>query len=748
MEGGRQGKVIPQYNNPSHDPNLVPNEQKDIATKRNQEFISKQKPMQPLAEFKVFPPSKPQTAQTQRPMEYPVMMADPYRYPPYPTYLHQMGAMPPQIPVIKQYIINSNDPTVNHTSLNMIYEDMFPTKNFSTSLTTIGERVTLYNFIRAMIFKNQDGGSNITFSKGKNSLLNFIKFTQLNPYSVGSSLNDNPYKSLPDDMLIYRSCYPIKAEAGNSVCAKDAVGMNIKIYKLTIGALMVNKQNNIKYHEYDIWREVAFNEYIREQIIKTKICPNFVVMYGYYICEKSMINFDQVDQIRGKAQSNEPFYIGAPSILSQKHPIANIPIIPRAPMSHQIMRQLTQQANVLPGQIMNQLPQQKPPQIPKNLTQPPIATIPKQPFLNVPHQPITNVPNKPSLRQLLGSRTMGDQVLELNMNAYNGAVLASMSESPTYSLFGWATKTYQDDGNIRRMVNVGFYSDDIWQSILFQIIAALYTLQLHGIVINGFSLANNVFIKDLNTPGTVTTFWKYKIDGIDYYIPNYGFVVLIDPYFQEIQPSMMTIIKTISEPSRKINSIIFKDSNHSLDKDDKKLKQLAFEVFVNNINGNIFDKTFVDNGGCKPSANIIKLLENIYNEASQKTNNSQKTNDNIGYYLSKYFRKYLNNRIGTVLSKQEGLGINQQGKNFSKGDIVVYDEQPGLFKFVMYIKTSQNNGIVILTKDAKSDDIVEKTVASGTVCEYSKLYTLAQKYKPNEANLDEGGLLETYVISE
>lgn len=643
MKGGGEPKVIPPFVQ-GQDPN-VPAEQKSLAFKRKEESLSHQKPVAPMVDLKVYPPQQKFQSQS-KPQDYPLMMADPYRYPPYPTYLHQLGTFP-QIPIVKQYVIQGTGPTGNHIAMNMMYEDVLPTKNFPKSTSTIAERMTIYNFLRSAIFKNQDGGG-ITFDGGQDSLMGKIKFTEMNPYNYsGTSLTSNPYKSLPNDMIIYRSCYPIQYNATNLTCAKEALSINIKIYKLTIGALMVNRQNKIDYFNYDVWREVAFNEYVREHILAPKICPNLGLLYGYYICEKSKINFEQINKIKGKPTIEEKLYI-------------------------------------------------------KN--------------------------------------SAGE--VELNQKGYRGDVLVSLSEAPTYSIFGWASKVYQIDGTIRRMVNIGFHPDEIWRSIIFQIIAGLYTLQLHRIVINGFSFPNNVFIKDLTTHGTVTNHWKYKVDGMDYYIPNYGFMALIDAYFQDIPQSTSTVIIQ-DKPTKKINSKIFVDSVDPLDKDENKLYDMAFEVFVNCINPNVFDRVFIENGGHQPSANIIKLLGDIYNKSSQRQNK------NIGDYISEYLRCYLNNRIGTFLTNYELAGLTN-GKTFAKGDLIVYEERAKVYKFVMYMgqpkdKIGEAN---VLTKDDPTKlDIVERSIPIGNLSEYSKSFGPKQNYKQNESNLDEGSLLETYVIN-
>ena len=59
------------------------------------------------------------------------------------------------------------------------------------------------------IFNNNCGGCHTTNSSGGLNLLSYVKFMELNPYH-SDKLTNNPYKSLPDRMLIYRSCYPIR----------------------------------------------------------------------------------------------------------------------------------------------------------------------------------------------------------------------------------------------------------------------------------------------------------------------------------------------------------------------------------------------------------------------------------------------------------------------------------------------------------------------------------------------------------
>ena len=102
-----------------------------------------------------------------------------------------------------------------------------------------------------------------------------------------------------------------------------------------------------------------------------------------------------------------------------------------------------------------------------------------------------------------------------NLNSYTGSVLTVMTESPTYNMYNWASKLYQIEGNIKRMVNTGFHTDVVWISLIFQLMVALYVMQINNLYINDFSIRNNVFIKDLPTEVNITNYWKYIINNLD-----------------------------------------------------------------------------------------------------------------------------------------------------------------------------------------------------------------------------------------
>jgi hypothetical protein len=657
-----------------------------------------------------------------------------------PQFGYQYG-MPPymypapsqaQFPIIKNYSINVGGANGDHTKLSMIYEDVLPTKNIGKTITTIDERLSIHNFIRSVMFSKSDGQDINLNGEDSNSILSHLKFMDLNPYNT-YKFSNNPYKGLPNGMLLYRSCYPIRHDAveGSVTCAKNSIGMNIRIYKLLTEEYMAGKilnnngpvANTVKNRmDYNVWREVAYYEYVREYIIKKKECPNFATMHGFYISEKSMIDFDKVNTIRGQELTDVPKYIKDTTTQSN---------IPRG-------SNVQQQKDIKLG-VPRRVPEMRqtgggenPIEIVRNRPAPPTTTV-KSFLFNIPCPDDNKNENKP---QIQGYASNGVSYT-INPESYTGKALVILSESPFYNIFAWASKTYQVEGNIKRMINTGVHSESVWHSILFQLIASLYCMQIHGIVFNNFSIEDNVYIKDLSVHGNVTTYWKYKIDGIDYYIPNYGYLLMIDSSYKDLPLSQTSILP--NKASSEKFKVVGKPFNDQMNETD--IKKATFNNFKKVMNSNVYNQTFINEGGCEPPTEIKRLLDNITDNISRDTEN------NIGSYIYKFMGRFINNRVGTYLKELEVPNIRRDDiKDYKKGQILVWEEASNTYRFVMYIKEKSSGVSLILTRDNSSKEIIENEVSLSSLYCYSKVEPIAQNFKPNESNMNEDDLLETYII--
>jgi hypothetical protein len=766
MTGGQ--RVVPLYKEPKNSP-FIPNIQKQIYGERLVESGHypaqpgqqpaqdstgyQQRPgLNPLVNLQVYQPTKPKEGPKMQPnLFYPTAVPTPY-YPPQfsyqlPSYMTGSCQQQTQVPIFRTYNINIDGITGDPGKVNLIYEDMLPTKQFVGITTTIGERMNIYNFVRAMMFPQGDGKNIGLDGKSEDTILSHLKFMDLNPYNT-YKFSNNPYKGLPIGFLIYRSCYPIRHDAAEStiVCAKNSVGTNIRVYKLTEGSYRVEK----KIADFDEWREVSYYEYVREHIIRKKECPNFTILYGYYISENSKIDFDKIATLRGIQVRSEPKFIPSqnpPLFKHAKQPVIHPSIALDGPC--QGCPQATSQFIAQVGGIRllnrNNSNDDIDADSDYDVGQDSDGDKNNDGIILGPSDPIGDGP-----KQKGGSAAAAEQQLPmatnttttnvvLNPDAYLGKALVLMTEAPNYNLFGWASKTYQMDGNIRRQINTGFHLDKVWYSVLFQIMTALYAAQIHKIYFHDFTVEDNIYIKDVSTFGAVTKYWKYIIDGFHYYIPNYGYIAMIDSNFKDLpsQLTMNTICPAV-KTEYKIYSK-FLDPNIS----ELQFKEQTFEAFKRSFDSNVFDQSFVNFGGCKPPPEVIFLLNQI------KTQASNDTDKDIGKYLHTYMRRFMNNRTGTYLKETEVGNIRRdEQKDFKKGQLVVYEDGTSSYKFVIFVGLSNTGVANILTKNEPSnEDVIEMTVPVTSLYGYTKMEPVIQSFKPNESSLTEDDLLETYVMN-
>jgi hypothetical protein len=333
-----------------------------------------------------------------------------------------------------------------------------------------------------------------------------------------------------------------------------------------------------------------------------------------------------------------------------------------------------------------------------------------------------------------------NQQREINPNAFSGRGLLALTESPLYNIYSWSSKTYETEGNIRKMINPGYHSAEVWYSVLFQLIAALYVLQINKIAFRDFSLKDNVYIKDISVHEHMTTYWKYTIDGIDYYIPNHGYLTMIDSNYKTIKGSDATLGVDATKKRFKIYSNIYVQSGGTKYKDDQ-LNDYCFSAFIRSFDPNELSKAFTNIGGSKPPEEVMDLLGKIYTEASTGSNK------NIGYYICKYMKRFIHNRVGTITKELETKNVRKDDNTpFHKGDLIVHEFQYDTYKFVIYIG-AQNNIATVLTKDGPNQEVTEKKVPIDQLFNYSKYEPVQQVYKLGEANLSEEDLLENYIIN-
>ena len=573
----------------------------------------------------------------------------------------------------KVYKINLPGPTGKHIEMKKIYEDVLPGKDHRFTFTTLSERLKMYDFIRQTLISMYDGEEISLNSNNQNNLLSYIKFMELNPTHY-STLSDNPYYGLPYGLLIYRSCYPIRLDklSKSTICAKDSIGLNIRLYSLSIAEYFPYLMRNPIYKKYDVWRELIYYEFIRENVIKKKKCPNFALMNSFFLSKNSCIDFYSLKK----------------SMLTQKDLNTK---------EYRMFKQFNDLKTINKGVII-------PPQV----------------------RSMQNNFGLLNTKNYLPDEK--DPYLQTNC----GTALIIVTEAPHSNLYKWASNIYEQEGIVEKMTSHGYHDETVWQSILFQISAALYILQQQGIYIRNMTIEDNVYIKDLHSDGNIMGYWVYVIDGISYYVPNYGYLAVIDSNFKDIIPETRAL--RTSERDYKIHSSqdIFDEKSN-----ETEIKKKVYENFHNIINMNAFTKADTKNNVMKPPTNIINLITKI---------SSDNSTIDINKIISNHFMNMMNNRIGTYLKKEtEVPNIRSTTGKFVTGELVIETIDDETYKWCMIVSQKANiDGTVeIVQRDTPtSTSFYTKTVQKSSLKQYSQSEKISQ-----DGIFNEDKLLETYILS-
>lgn len=294
--------------------------------------------------------------------------------------------------------------------------------------------------------------------------------------------------------------------------------------------------------------------------------------------------------------------------------------------------------------------------------------------------------------------------IDIRLQNYSSKTLVILTEAPTYSIYRWASHEFNIKGPVEEQIYNGNHSSDIWLNVLFQFMAAMHIIQKDKIYFRNMSFADNVYIK-MTGSENATNYWEYVIDGITYYIPNLGCVVMIDSNYKDI------IAGSQVTPSRKRRFKMY--SNKIFGKRYKGIDKAIYKNFKDMINpSNSFGQKYTSNGVIGPPENVIELMNRIHNDSET----------DIGKLIETHFRFYMNNRIGTALrGEPEYLNV-RDSTIFKKGQMVIETVNDKLSKWGILLTDVRDDGTVILgTKQNENDsDIVTKVHPANTLKSYSE----------------------------
>lgn len=700
--------------------------------KIKQAIIEDHKPKTPVMDFKLYAPvqeQKPQKQNRLNPTLWKVAdttnplfahdVADRIQYPMY---------KPADVPIVNNYNVNVGGPEFNHVKISRIFEDILPSNNLKETYKNLSERKTMLEFLRSVFIQDQDGGHiNMDGNKSGETCLNsYLKFLNLNP-AFTNAYAINPYVNLPKNLLIYQSCYPIRYDSKTNriSCAKNSIPLNVRIYRLKEDEYNVKKNKDTPINKFDIWRELMFYEYVREKIIKTRQSPNFVMIYMYFIDEQSVVNFSSYEKARQVNKEQRLFQPKKNSSVSQSGGSKN--------------------SNNYDHDNENNQNGGNPIFIPKDSMNLPQQALPK---MNYPvFNPLFN-PNDPRPPHIAMNdpKGFGSSLIapkpkyNVSPNVFNKALI-TLTESPTMNIFDWASKIYNKEGNIQKMINTGYHSTEVWMSVLFQLMIILYTLQIHGIVFKNFKIQENIHIKELHYHNNVNSYWKYIVDGIEYFVPNQGYLVLFDSNYKEINSTTESLKQQTNK--HRIYSNIFRMNNSDEKYNKEQLNDLAFETFKMVISPNTFSGSFVNMGGVRPPEDILNLLNSINLDAQTIQNKD------IGFYIRKHMTPFMNNRVGTyILNSEEPLIRHSDVSPFRSGELIAYETDSDAYKFAIFISEHGENLSSILTKETEESDIIEKQVPNSQLNHISKSSTISQNFSAGQGTINPSNLIETYYLNK
>ena len=232
-----------------------------------------------------------------------------------------------------------------------------------------------------------------------------------------------------------------------------------------------------------------------------------------------------------------------------------------------------------------------------------------------------------------------------------------LTESPNLNILQWMENTRTYGVNKRSQSQYGHHTDTEWKSFYIQLFAAIYTLQQKEICIKNFDY-DNIMIKILNDKNG---YWIYNIGGIEYYVPNCGFIVVIDCGFK--------------------SSIDNNPDNHiSFEADD-------FESMWNHvITDNPFGQGIYNANIARPTVAIIDFIKNIHKD--NKSNLKKIDNYSIFY---KNFYSFMHSKCGHFVENNEISGcdidVNQYSNfyDYNVGELVVYINERSEYIWAIFI---------------------------------------------------------------
>lgn len=709
MIGGYDKSTVNPYKDEKNTP-FRTNDERETFKKKNMENPPREPPV--LIEQKIYDTSKAKQPPPPPPPSFIPVYNDVgsivSQIPQYSdlTTQNPLYAQPSQ----KFYNINLSNPLSNFTTINKVFEDILPGDPRTLSFNSIHERIEFGIYMRNLIINNNDG-EDLTINGGKKSLLSYVKLLDINPYC----LNKNPFDDLAKNFLLFRSAYPIRYDTQTKKIeiSKHAIGLHIRLYNMTIGEFRAENINkNISKDNFDLWREVKYYSTIKNNISSKYISPNFINFILYKIDSKSEIdwyklslqkknneNLKKINRLHNEKDIKKLFNN---NLIPANNKIILIWICDINNLKNNFWLDIQRQFKDNKDFNLN-IVEKNDKQFTKLFKQYNITSFPT---LLIKYN--DDIPIKYNQKYDIVTFTkcintiQSEQKLDITISSGNTLLL--LTESPNTNIIKWASPIYESYGSQRIMISTGYHSTKVWYTILFQILYILTVLEESDIYFKELSLENNFYVKDLYYNQTTQNYWIYVIDDFEYYIPNYGYLVVFDSKNSDIDPNVSKEIE-YKICSRKL----FNNNNGTFKFDDNTFINKAKQI----LNGNNFKRlrSLGTNEIDQDTINILNNIEYALDNLIKQNNTPLPTPFKIkDIFIDIFDNYYLNNRIGTQLLVSEKELINSFYRpKLKAGTLLVYKKRYDSFIWVIYKAIKNVNIHTILLRD-DNGKIVSKDI--------------------------------------
>lgn len=335
------------------------------------------------------------------------------------------------------------------------------------------------------------------------------------------------------------------------------------------------------------------------------------------------------------------------------------------------------------------------------LTEARLQTPPWSDTIFITSQPTRSLKDVTTTRQYINpqpkisaSTFQAGEITGESLATPSGVSLTLVTESPTHNFYQWCSRQYDVSlNNVRSMMRLGIYQDYVWKNILFQIIQGAATMVKAGIGIKNMTLKDSVFVKDL--PQLSNQFWLYNIDGIDYYVPHVGYLIIFD----------IGGVESDDFSSKVINKVW----------GDKDVEKNVIDSLKKMLSPTAFSTVALPSGVNAPSSKILDKLGAIHTELDVDNPNS------ISDVFIKCMFEFFHPRVGSNLTEQEIRSLDVHAPRYSdlkKGSMVCFTESYTKRIWVL-IKDKPTRGqsvsIVYVTDDNR---LIVKKVSIGVLRTY------------------------------